>query len=48
VSQLSQVTSKLPKGTDIYAAFIAGMLSAITLAFFFWKSQQLPPPPPEE
>jgi hypothetical protein len=33
----------LPKGTDVYVAYVAGVLSAAALAFFFWRSQ-VPPP----
>jgi hypothetical protein len=33
----------IPKDTQVYAAYIAGVLSAVTLAYFFWRSQ-VPPP----
>ena len=44
MTQLSKVKSKLPKGTDVYAAYVAGIVSAALLAFFFWRSTvQFPP-----
>jgi hypothetical protein len=33
----------LPKGTELYTGFVAGVATAAALAYFFWKSQ-IPPP----
>jgi hypothetical protein len=35
--------NKLPKGTEAYAGFVAGVVATAALAYFFWKSQ-IPPP----
>jgi hypothetical protein len=33
---------ELLKGTELYAGFVAGVVTAAALAYFFWKSQ-IPP-----